>query len=381
MINKAVIIGKDHHNALGVIESLGWKGIQSYIVVLSPRNNSYLGHSKYVESGWTCATENDVIKVLLENFTDRDYKAVAYACDDDSAIILDNNHELLEPFFFLPTTRPAGYLSKWIQKETMSALATEVGLNVPKTWISYNNQIPQDIQYPVITKAHSSVEGGKDNIHVCYSSEELEKVLQGQHCETMVLQEFIDKEYEFQLIGCSLNGGEMVLIPGRTQIDRPNGMDNTFFLRFDKCEKELDDLIEKTSVFVKKTKYTGPFSIEFLKDKSGVSYFTEMNFRNDGNAICVSKSGTNIHFILYLYQTGGDYLKEIEESKVERVYLMPEIYYFTCLLRGEFGLIEWYRNMRRANCYTTWFRSDPKPFFYFLYWAVTKRLLKLFRRR
>lgn len=376
MNNKAVIIGKDHHNALGVIESLGWKGLKPYIVILSPRNKSYLGHSKYVESGWTCGTEEDVIRILLENFTDPENKAVAYACDDDTAVILDKNHKLLEPFFFLLTTRPLGSLSMWTQKERMSSLAEEVGLTVPKTWISKGNHIPENVEYPIITKAQSSVEGGKDNIHVCCEREELEKVLQNSHCETLILQQFIDKEYEFQLIGCSLNGGEIVLIPGRTHIDRPNGMDNTFFLRFDKCEEEMEDIIEKATAFVRKTQYTGPFSIEFLKAKNGKKYFTEMNFRNDGNAICVAKSGTNIHYILYLFLTGGDYRKEIEASKVEKVYLVPEIYYFTCLLKREFGFKEWFRNMRKANCYTTWFKNDPLPFFYFLYWAMTKRLFK-----
>lgn len=376
MNNKVVIIGKDHHNALGVIESLGWKGIRSYIVILSPRNKSYLGHSKYVESDWTGANEEDIIRILLENFTDKENKAVVYACDDESAVILDKNHSLLEPYFFLPTTQQAGELSMFMQKELMSQLANEVGLTIPKTWVSQNNIIPNDIQYPIITKAHSSVEGGKDNIHICNNRTELEKVLNDSHCETMVFQQFIDKDFEFQLMGCSLNGGETVLIPGRTHIVRPNGMDNTFFLRFDKCEEELKDIIEKATTFVRRTKYTGPFSIEFLKDKSGEIYFTEMNFRNDGNAICVAKSGTNIHYILYLYFTGGDYLNEINQSKVERVYLVPEIYYFTCMLKHEFSFKEWCRNMRKANCYTTWFRNDPLPFFFFLYWAITKRLLK-----
>lgn len=374
MNNKAVIIGKDHHNALGIVESLGRKGIRPYVVILTRHKKSYVSNSKYVEKGWCCHNENEVIETLLTNFFDRDNKAVAYACDDETAVILDKNHKELGPFFFLPTTQPAGSLSNWTQKEMMSRVATEVGLSVPKTWVSKNNEIPEDIQFPIITKAHSSVEGGKSNIHICRDREALERVLTGNHCETMILQQLINKEYEFQLLGCSLNSGEIVLIPGRTHIDRPNGMDNTFFLRFDKCEDEFQTIIEKAKEFVKRTQYTGPFSIEFLKDKNGGCFFTEMNFRNDGNAICVTKSGTNIHFILYLYYTGGDYLKEIERSKVELVYLVPEIYYFTCLLKREFSLKEWFRNMRKANCYTTFFKDDQKPFWKFLEYGLLKRL-------
>lgn len=380
MNNKVVIIGKDHHNALGVVESLGWKGIRPYIVILTARKKSYVSHSKYVEQGWCCSCEEEVIKVLCEHFYDTVNKAVAYACDDETAIILDKNHSVLEPFFFLPTTHPAGKLIEWTQKERMSKLAVEVGLTVPMTWVSNNGQIPNDIQYPIITKAHSSFEGGKENINICRDRTTLERVLSGVHCEPMVLQQFIDKEYEFQLMGCSLNSGEEVLIPGRTHIDRPNGLDNTFFLRFDKCEKELDGIVKNAIEFVKRTKYTGPFSIEFLKDKNGDIYFTEMNFRNDGNAICVAKSGTNIHYVLYLYLTGGDFQREIDNSKVERVYLVPEIYYATCLLKREFGFKEWWQNMRKANCCTTFFKDDPAPFCWFLILALTKRVDVAFQR-
>ena len=205
-MNKAVIIGKDHHNALGIVESLGRKGVYSYLVILTLHKKSYVAHSKYVKQGWCCANEDDVLNTLINNFTDKENKAVAYACDDTAADILDKNHDLLSKIMFLPTVAKAGTLNEWMRKEKMSSLAENVGMKVPKTWISRNSEIPVDIQFPVITKAHSSVEGGKSNLHICKNKDELETVMKSNHCEIMVIQQYIEKIFEFQLIGCSLGG-------------------------------------------------------------------------------------------------------------------------------------------------------------------------------
>ena len=174
---------------------------------------------------------------------------------------------------------------------------------------------------------------------------------------------FISKEYEFQFLGCSLNSGEHVIISGRTHIDRPNGIDNTFFLKFDKVESEYNDVLSKAKEFIRRTSYSGTFSIEFLKDKNnGEYYFTETNFRNDGNAICQTSAGMNVPYIYYLYYSGGDWEIELSNSEVHTTYLMPEIYYFKCLLKREFSFSEWWKNYKKTTCFISYFKGDTKPF-------------------
>lgn len=375
MINKVVVVGGDHHNTLGVIESLGQKNIEPYVALYTNYTDGYVLYSKYVEDGWCCSSEAALIKCLLNNFSDKVNKAVVIVTNDIVATILDKNYEILKDYFFLPITIPAGSMSDKMSKEYMTRLAEKVGFLVPKTWVIHNNEVPCGVTYPIITKAISSVEGSKENIRVCFKDEELHEFLtSGKHCDTIQIQQYIDKLYEFQLLGCSLKGGGEIIIPGRTHIYRPNGMDNTFFLRFDKCERELDNIIEKAKLFIKETGYSGPFSLEFLHDKNGNNYFTEMNFRNDGNAYCVTSAGTNIPYIFYLSQIGKDYQEELKRSDIRTTYLCPEVYYFTCLLSGELGFREWYQNMKRATCYTTYFKTDKKVFFWFVWLSLKKRL-------
>ena len=378
MNNKAIVIGADHHNTLGVVESLAQKGIRPYVILQTNYSDGYVLHSNNISGGWCCLSENDIIHCLLNNFNDTVNKAIIIATNDIVACALDNHYEELLPYFFLPTVEPKGQLRFWMEKEKMSANARRVGLCVPETWIIKDNVIPDDICYPVITKAISSVAGSKENIKICKNNTELIQFVSGNHCDTIQVQRFIDKEFEFQLLGCSLDGGKKVVIPGRTHIDRPNGIDNTFFLRFSKCEPELNDTIEKAIQFVKLTQYTGPFSIEFLRDKNDKKdYFTEMNFRNDGNAFCVTRAGMNIPYILYQYFSGGEYESEIQNSNINTVFLCPELYYFTRLLAREISFTEWMTNMRKSDCFTTFHKNDIKPFVWFILLAIKKRIKKL----
>ena len=361
-----LIVGSDHHNTLGVIESFAETEVRPSVIVLTSSSWAYVLKSKYVRNGWICHTEDEILHIMLSHFSNMNEKTVVYSTCDRVSSVLDKHYDVLKEHFVLPNTKEGGSLTAKMSKEYMSSLARKIGLSVPKTWIVKDGMLPDGIEYPCITKAISSIEGSKDNICICSNEHELSLFLERKaHCPTIQIQKYIDKKFEFQLLGCSMGYGNEILIPGRTHIDRPNGMDNTFFLRFDKYEAEFESLVLKVRAFIKSTGYQGPFSVEFLRDKNGVDYFTEMNFRNDGNAYCVTASGTNLPYIYYLYNIGGDYQCEIRKSYVKTTYLTPEFYYFKFFLSGEFGLKEWLRNMKRTTCYTTYFRNDKRPFVWF----------------
>ena len=40
MKNKVLVIGADHHNTLGIVESLGQKGLNSYVLIVGENINS-----------------------------------------------------------------------------------------------------------------------------------------------------------------------------------------------------------------------------------------------------------------------------------------------------------------------------------------------------
>lgn len=366
---EVIIITIEFHNGLSIIESLGQKGILTNVIDVTDEPKPYMLCSKFVKQGWKCKTNEDAISILLNDFKGDGEKALLVSCSDDATAMLDKHYDELKDRFILPLTSFHGHQEEIMSKQYMTTLAQKIGMNIPETWLLEKDQdIPKDIIYPCITKAISSVVGTKiDNIRVCNNYEELKSFVNSSgHSATLQVQRFIDKAFEFQFLGCSFNDGNEIVISGRTHIDRPNGRENTFFLRFDKVEKKLIPLENKVREFISATRYNGPFSVEFLRDKNGKDYFTEMNFRNDGNAYCQTCAGINVPYIMYLYYSGGDYKTELEKSEIHSIYMVPEFEYLQFKLKGEFGWKEWFQNMKKANCYNTFFRNDKGVYIQFL---------------
>lgn len=109
---------------------------------------------------------------------------------------------------------------------------------------------------------------------------------------------------EFQLIGCSLDGGETIIIPGYTRILRQPRNTNTGYLEYSPIEG-LDYDSEAVHEFIRKIGYSGLFSVEFIRDENNKDYFLEINMRNDGNAYCVKSAGVNLPFIWCYYSVFG----------------------------------------------------------------------------
>lgn len=378
-----LIIGTDHHNTLGVVESLGQKGVRPDVIVTkkSDDKKSFVLRSKYINNGYVCRCD-DVVRFIKEEYPlNKKEKAVVVTTSDVVAAPIDNHYNELSEYLILPGTGKQGDLQYWMSKSNMMVLAKKVGLTVPETVVVKKGEKTASITFPCMTKSVSSLQGGKSNIKICRNQQELNDFLENQKKYPEVqVQQLIDKDFEFQFLGYSLGAGEEIVIPGRTHIDRPKGFDNTFYLKYVKIDESFKDTLAKAKNFIRQTHYSGPFSIEFIRDKSGVDYFLEMNFRNDGNAICMTASGTNAPYIWYLYNTGGDYKKEIEKSTFTPVTLMPEEPYFFNMIRKEVSFREWWRNMCHTTQFATYFKDDKKPFKTYLRMEIGKYASKYFKK-
>ena len=362
MQNKVLIIGGDHQNTLGVIEALGQKGVRSDVIILGHSKSSFVLKSKYVINGWICKDENEVVSCIRNHFKEGEIKAVAIACCDDAANILDKNYDELQSLIVIPTVKEAGTLISWTDKEKMTETAKSLGITIPASWLIRDTTIPDDIIYPCVIKPITSVKHGKAGFAKCANRDGLQACLDAKKVgEPVQVQQFIEKEFEFQFIGCSLNAGVEVIIPGRTHIETTTGFNNLVFLRYDKYDSSFDKTVEDSKRFVKETGYSGLFSIEFMRGKDGKDYFLEMNFRNDGNGIAATSSGTNLPYIWYLYASGGDYQSEIANSTIKTTYMMPEFSFLMSVFNGEVLLKEWLADKRKTTCYLTRFKDDMEP--------------------
>ncbi|MDD3663215.1 MAG: ATP-grasp domain-containing protein, partial [Candidatus Pacebacteria bacterium] len=274
-MREVLIIGGNHQNPLGVMEALGRKGILSNVIVHAKSKSSFVLKSKYVKKGWICATNEDVVNCIVKNFKEAAEKTVAIACSDNMASLLNDNFDLLSKFFIIPGMPVQGLLSTWMDKEKMSEEAVQIGLNIPQSWLIHKRLIPADVEYPCVTKSLSSVGNGKAEFTLCNNRQELEEFLREKaYNDTIQVQKYIDKAFEFQYLGCSLNGGEEIIIPGRTHIEMTTHFNNITFLRYQES-KVIEDstTLSKTEAFIRHTGYSGLFSVEFMHGLDGKDYF------------------------------------------------------------------------------------------------------------
>lgn len=363
MNSEVIIIGGNHHNTLSVLRSLGRKGVFSYLILtLRGGVNPFVSRSKYIKEVFICYKSEDIIPKLLEltnthpNFIEK--KPVVIACHDLAASLIDINYDLLEKFYLLPGSKKQGQITRFMNKVEMGLLAESNGITIPKTWS--DRDIPQfidNIIYPCITKPLVSKNGSKSEIKICKNKKELRKYADKHSHSEYQIQQYIQKDYEYQLIGCSINHGEEIIIPGKTRIIHQPTVTNTAFLRYEYLDG--DEPIKQCQDFIKATGYSGLFSMEFLRGIDGKNYFMEINFRNDGNAISVTAAGVNLPYIWYLSSQGLDYANELQ--MVHPLYVMPETMVIDLWSSGTITFRELINDFKLRDISMDYDEADPAP--------------------
>jgi len=361
MVQSPIIIGGNHHNTLGVIRALGYKGIQSLVLLVTDENDPFVSFSKYILKCVLLKSKQEIVPYLLNYAKDKNNKIVIISCADYVTSELDNAFDALKDSYFLPTSNKQGMCNHYMKKDIMVKLAHKVGIKCPKSWVVDNrSDINVGMSIPCIVKPLASIYGSKAEIRIIRDKETLYSYLVKNKEHGFIVQEFIDKEFEYQLIGCSLNHGEEIIIPGYSKCIRPCPGTNTGFLEYKPFEGFTCDL-EACKAYIKSIGYQGLFSMEYLRDKQGEDYFIEINMRNDGNGICVTGAGVNLPWIWYQYCVGGNYKKEIR-NKVEDIFVMPEFDDVMLLLKGRVSFAVWLKDYRRTSTFMEYCDKDPKPY-------------------
>ena len=355
-----IVIGGCHHNTLGVVRSLGRKGLKPVVVLTNTGSCSVL-ESRYISKGGAANGSDEAISLLEREFANQDDTPVVIACHDEISSKLDQNRDRLSTHLILPGCKQQGRVTEIQNKQSMATLALKVGMRVPYTAVySDTTQLSiGSIPMPCITKQLVSKDGTKSDIRICSTVNELKKFLEYEAGREFMVQQFIDKDIEFQLIGCSLNDGNEIIIPGVSIIIRQPSNTNTGFLHYTNLDSSFNETIEATKRFMREVGYSGLFSAEFLRGKDGVDYFMEVNFRNDGNSIAVTNAGVNLPYIWYLGSTGQDYQSELQPIHDE--YVMPEFAELELFREGVITRKQWKDDMQRATSYMDYAPDDPAP--------------------
>lgn len=358
--NVAVIGSGNHHNTLGVIRALGEAGWEVTVVTIGPAVKNYVVSSRYVNRhiALECI---DSLSNMLCTLTLNPTRTVVISCSDEVTEYLNIHKSELESRYIIPGLLNADYITELMDKQTMNRLAEESGIMHPQTW-----NLPQErqlVSFPCITKVHVSSHGKKADIVVCHSGDDLSEVLRN-NTDELFAQTYINKKEEVQLIGCSLHAGAEVIIPGMSKILRSQPNTNTGFLEYGPVEPSYESTVEKAKDFIARCGYSGLFSFEVLRGQDDKVWFLEVNFRNDGNAWCVTKAGINLPSVWVKSCLGMDYASDIIAPR--RLIMMPEFQDFKLVLQRKMGLLEWIKDYRRTDFFMEFDKNDPKPFLQYI---------------
>lgn len=357
-MSRIIVIGGSHHNSLGVIRSLGERGYEVEFVNFCPVGKDFVSKSKYVSKYQNLNGIDEVCAYLMHRDVPNN-KAVIISCADAVTEHLNLHYDELSDRYILPGVLNQGKMAELMDKTTMIKMAVKRGINAPTVW-----ELPADrnkVTFPCITKCYISSHGGKSDIVILQSKEELDTFLQNNQGEIFA-QVYINKKEEVQLIGCSLRGGEEVIIPGMSKIIRSQPNTNTGFLEYGPLDSFYKEIAEKAKLYIKDCQYSGLFSFEIMRGSDDKIWFLEINFRNDGNAWCVTKSGINLPVIWVKSCLGESYEEEIRVPN--KILMMPELQDFKLVLQRRVSFVQWLKDWKRTDYFMEYDKKDKKPFFY-----------------
>lgn len=365
----AVVIGGIHHNTLGVVRSLGDNGLSKINIFLilvnkSEKKKNFVANSKYVKKKNVFVVfESKGVLDSLSEISKDGKKKVIICCSDETAEVVIKNREALKENYYCPSAELdiASLMTKSFQFE----VANSVGMSIPQTLKISKGQDFQWEIFPCISKPDkSSIGGGKTDIHISNNKNELDFFIAKTISEQLFVQEYIDKDFEYQLIGCSLDNGKHIIIPGFTRIIRQPYNTNTGYLEYMPISK-LDYNSKAVEDFIKKIGYNGLFSIEFIRDKNQNDHFLEINMRNDGNAFCVKSAGINLPYIWCYYQKFG-IIPNCKTSFEKTIRFMPE---FPDSRQGikEVGIFKWLFQFLGARSHAVMNWKDMGPFWSYVF--------------
>lgn len=373
LCHKHIVFGAEHYNPLGLVRSLGEENIP-VIAVIIKNQTSLTSASKYISDLYIVDDIDSGFSLIIEKFSDEEYKPFIYTSDDVITSLLDVNYEQLKEKFYFFNANCAGRITTFQDKNTINQLAIKHGLNVAQAVVVNRGEIPNNIQYPIITKAIASTKGAwKQDVFICKSESELIEAYAKIKSDVLLLQQYITKKNELCIDGFSINQGKDVFyaIASNYKYILPD----TYSSYMTVFNSGNEDLHKKLTSMFSEIGFEGIFSVEFLVGANGELYFCEINFRNSTWSYAATCAGMNLP-VLWAKSTIDKKIDKNDYSLVPPDFTaIVEVSDYYIRVKGKkIGIVNWIKDVKRANCRYFIGKKDIMPVVSFLISMVKKRI-------
>lgn len=373
MPNYIVFVSKDHYNPLGIVRTLGESGITPIVVVVksSPK---LVALSKYVKvKHYVDNPEEGVALILSKYAASKTEKSFILTGDDVTVSVLDAHYDELKDYFYFYNAGEKGRIRTVLNKDYMCELAAKHGFHIAKTWKVRPGEIPEDIEYPVITKAiHSFGEEWKNIVRICHNHEELTQAVKAiKKSEYILLQQYLEKDDEQSYDGFSINRGKDVFFSVQNnEIYHIPGQYAPYWKNKNVDDQEFE---QKAKAMLSEIGFEGIFEFEFLVAKDGKHYFLEVNLRNTVNGWTSTVAGMPLATLWCESMARGEIAESYYKKIPEGFTTMAECFDYDARVKtGAISRKEWMKQYKNADAKLYKGRNDFIPFFSFMWYKLTK---------
>lgn len=367
-----VLVGREHYNPLGIIRTLGEAGLRPILVTVRG-DAKFIGQSRYVREKHYVDSAEEGLELIISRFAvSKKEKSYILAGDDLSVSVLDRNYDRLAEYFYFYNAGEQNRIIHFMNKDIMLALAAKHGLNVAKTWKVCVGEIPEDIEYPVMTKAINCFGSEwKDIVFICKNEKELKEAYGKIKSKEILLQQYLKKVDEISFDGFSINRGKNLVI--LTEVYQKYCIPDKYSPYWEVKNNKNLEITGKIRKIIAEIGLEGIFEFEFLVDPNGKLWFLEINFRNTALGYATTCAGMPQVTLWCEAMKNGripeDYYREIPEGFTA----MAECFDYDA--RVKTGLVskkEWKKQYKNAQCKLYRGHDDIIPYWRFLWYKYTK---------
>lgn len=358
-----VVFATEHYNTLGLIRSLGEAGMNpDYIAVKGKA--AVASTSKYVEKNHFVSTIDEGYEVLLKEYgnADKGMEPIVLCMEDKVLGVMDEHYDEICDKFIMFSSGKKGRTLEFMDKFKILELAEKHGLKTLKTVVVDRGVIPEELEYPVITKSISPTVGGwKSDVHICENEEELKAAYKNVLSPQVVIQKYIDKKNEYCLDGFSFNKGTDVLIPMESTY---NYLIKGYYSPYmtvkpfvnQEMQKALEGMLEEIG-------FEGIYSIEFLIDQDDNYYFSEINFRHSTWGYASTVAGMNMPELWIKGMVDGEIPADSKKEFDSFTAIVEPIDYQKRVVERNMDLKAWVGEVLDSKCPFYFNKNDMEPFF------------------
>lgn len=357
-----IIVALEHYNPLGLLRTFGEAGIAPIFVGINYKV-PVASACKYIQKGHHADTIQESYDIVMSEYgdigeQDPSKKPFLIFADDDVYSCFEEHYDEVMARFITFNAGEKGRVTYFMQKKAIIDCAERHGIPVLKSIVVPTGQIPNDLTYPVITKAISPIVGAwKGDFHVCENEEQLRESMASITADEILIQPYVDKKCEIAFEGFSYNHGTgmytgvecryLYAIKGYY-----SPLHETYYPKHEELRDKLNAMLAEIG-------FEGLWEIEFLVDKNDNLWFLEVNFRNSPWSYGSSIAGNPLPILWCDAMLAGECR---EPKKFESFISMVEPVDFAKRVEeGRCSLPEWLTDFKRAKCTYYYNENDMEP--------------------